>query len=84
MRNVCKEVVAVSFPSPKVQTVFGSFLLIFGIEALAEAQHNNFPKLKFKVLAREEYLVARDESEDALVVLRQLFRYGNPRLAHRP
>ena len=84
MSDVRKEVVAVAFSRPKMDAVLGFFLFVLGVEVFAKAQHNDFPKLELKILAREKHFVARDESEDALVVFGKGLIHGNPTFAHRP
>jgi hypothetical protein len=55
--DVGEEVVAVSLSSPKMQSVFGALLLIFGIEVLAKAKHDHFPNLKLKIFAGQKHFV---------------------------
>jgi hypothetical protein len=82
--DVGEEVVAVSFSSPKVQSVFGPLFLVFGIEVLAKAKHDHFPNLKLEVSAGQKHLVPWNETQDPLIVFWEPILDGNPRLAHRP
>lgn len=71
MRHVRKEVVAVSFTSPKVKAMLLPFFGILCIEILAEPQHNHLASFKLKVLSGQKNLVPGNEAQDALVVLWQ-------------
>lgn len=84
MRHVTKEMVAVSFTSPKVKAMLLSLLLVVGIKIQTKTQHDDLTQLKFKVFAWEKDLVPRDESQDPLVVFGQGVFDGSPGLGHVP
>lgn len=84
MRHVTKEMVAVSFTSPKVKAMLLSLLLVVGIKIQTKAQNDDLSQFKFKVLAWEKDLVSRDEAQDPLVVFGQGIFDGSPGLGHVP
>jgi hypothetical protein len=84
MRHVTKEMVAVSFTSPKMKPMLLTLLFLVGIKIQTKAQHDDLSQFKFKVLAWEKDLVPRDEAQDPLGVFGQGIFDGSPGLGHVP